>query len=209
MTLRIHDLGLEALDCLPEVCRGCVFWESPTGRRGQRTDPAAKDAWWQATQLECGTPGKGLFDDGRLIAYAVLAPPAQVPRARVLGPAPSEDAVLLVTLWVAPQERGKGRARHLLPALLREAHARSARALECFGDRRATPDACVVPAAYLQAAGFALHRADPRFPLYRMDLRQTARWSEQVEHVLEGVLARLGSRERRPAPVPQSGCASR
>lgn len=216
MSRRVHDLALGALGDLPTPCRTCVFWESPQGRRGGETDAAAgtvaKDAWWQATQLEWGTPGKAVYVDDVLRAFAVFAPSSHFPRARLLGPAFSDDALLLATLWVDPGCRDLGLAKALVASVLRETHRHGAKALEAYGHRGrpglgARTQTCVLPEAFLLAAGFSVHHEHHAFPLLRLDLRQTARWQESVGHALEGVLSALSRRER--APVPVSSATSR
>jgi len=213
---RVVDLSLATLNELPSPCRSCVFWESRDGRRGGATgDPrvaeVAKEAWWQATQLEWGPPGKGVIIDDHLVAYALFAPRDHFPRARRLGPAPSDDALLLATAWVDPAYRQAGLATVLLQSVLRETHRRGARALECYGDRlrgtgeaeeAALPGRCVLPEGFLLARGFRLRQDHDEFPLLRLDLRQTVRWQESVGHALEGVVAALSRRERAPVPAP-------
>ena len=99
-------------------------------------DPA-KEAWHQAVQLDWGTPGKAIYVEGRLVAYATFAPGAFVPRTATLGPIVSDDAVLLVSLWVDPEHRGGGLGKNLVQAALREAASRGDRALEAYGERLA------------------------------------------------------------------------
>lgn len=210
MSRRIHDLTLPALHNLPVPCRSCVFWETRDGRPGgdPRGDTTAKEAWWQATQLEWGTPGKAVYVDDHLVGFAVFAPSAHFPRARTLGPAFSDDALLLATLWIDPAYEDMGLATALLQSVLRETHRRGARALEVYGDRRPeaglpglTRSRCVIPEGWLLRAGFAVHQDHHTFPLLRLDLRQTARWQESVGHALEGVMGILTRRERAPVPV--------
>lgn len=205
MSRRVHDLGIDSLGDLPEACAACVFWEVGGPAPRPHADPvagrAAKEAWWQATQLEWGAPGKALYRGPRMVGYALAAP------ARHLRgtPAPlpvSDDALLLATLWVDPDERGSGAARLLLQAVLRESARRGARALEAFG-RRAGGGPCLVPEAALGALGFAVHLEHPRFPLYRLELRQTVRWQESMGHAVESVVEALSRKERAPArPAP-------
>jgi GNAT superfamily N-acetyltransferase len=202
---RLHDVTLETLDGLPEPCRSCVFWEDARGRQGAASDPrqgrAAKEAWWQATQLEWGTPSKALYIGGTMAGYAAFAPGAHYPRARRLGPTVSDDALLLAVLWVAPEHRGAGLARTLLQAVLREAHRHGSRAVEAYGWRHQPADAtCLIPEDFLLANGFAVLHEHELSPLLRLDLRQTAR--ESIHHALEGVLSALTRRERAPAPAP-------
>ncbi|HEY8339171.1 MAG TPA: GNAT family N-acetyltransferase [Egibacteraceae bacterium] len=212
---RLRDLPPSRLDDLPAACRRCMFWETGGGRRGPVSDAeapqvtAAKQAWWQATQLEWGTPGKAVYDDDTLVGYALFAPPGHVPRTRRLPGPVSDDALLLAVLWVAEGWRGTGVAKTLLQAVLREAHRRRARAVEAYGARGLAAGAgatCVIPEAFLLAHGFTVTAEDASFPLLRLDLRQTVRWQESVGHALESVLSVLGRRERVPArPALEAG----
>lgn len=199
---RLRDLAPEDLERLPPACRACTFWESATAPRGRSASEAAKIAWWQATQLEWGTPGKAVVVDEVCIGYVVLAPPALVPRSRRLGPAASDDALLLATLWVVPEARRGGVARTLFQATMRSAHQAGARALEAYGSEQDIEEwQCILPAAFLRRLGFTLHRADPSFPLYRVETRHAVAWPA-LGHALEGVVAALSRRERQALPEP-------
>ena len=212
---RLHDLTPATLHELPSPCRSCMFWETPDAPPGGGGDPGtgllAKEAWWQATSLEWGAPGKAVYVDDHLVGFAVLAPRAHVPRARRLGPAASDDALLLATLWVDPAYRGDGLAKTLLQGTLRETARHGARALEVYGSRRntvpgAVPAAraggCVLPEPFLLAMGFTVHHEHHAFPLLRLDLRQTARWAETLEQALTGVRDRVRIRVRARVPLP-------
>lgn len=205
MTRRVHDLTLASLEQLPSACRSCVFWEVRGAARGpvrgqEAQARAAKEAWWQATQLEWGAPGKAVYVDDELVAYATFAPAVHFPQVRRLGPTVSEDALLLAALWVAPAQRDRGLAKVLLQSALRETHRRGSRALEAFGARAGeTLGTCLIPEGFLLANGFELRQDHDSHPLLRLDLRQTVR--ESVGHALEGVLGVLARRERAPAPA--------
>lgn len=209
MSRRVHDLSLSNLDDLPPSCRACVFWEvagAPQGPRAgtEETSRAQKEAWWQATQLEWGTPGKALYADDKLVGYATFAPGRHFPRTRRMRRTISEDALLLATLWIHPDRREFGGAKTVLQSVLREAVRRGSRAVEVYAARGAGEGSrlttCVLPEEFLLAAGFELHRDDPEYPLLRLDLRKTVRWQESVGHALENVLTVLSRRERAPAP---------
>ncbi len=202
MSRRLRDLDVAVLESLPEPCRSCLFWEVADAPRGAAPQGRqAKEAWVQATQLEWGPPGLACYVDDRLVGFGVFAPPTHLRRARQLSHAVSQDALLLATLWVAPEARHTGLARLLLQALLRETHQRGGRALEAYGVRAGDPLAtCILTERFLLANGFAVLYDDPRLPLLRLDLRQTARWQESLSRALEAVLGRL-SRRRAPAPV--------
>lgn len=203
MTRRICDLTLQTLPRLPEPCRSCVFWESATGRRGDGGQDGAqgKEAWVQSTQLEWGAPGKAIMLDGELAAYGLLAPGGHFGRTRRQAHVPSADALLLATLWVAPDARGAGLATVLVQALLRETAQHGGKALEAYGSRGADPRSCVVPAGFLLAQGFTVLHEHATFPLLRLDLSRTARWRESLSHAVESVASALARRERSPVPA--------
>jgi GNAT superfamily N-acetyltransferase len=194
------------LDDLPRMCRACVFWEVNRAPRGPRPDERvgrdAKEAWWQATQLEWGVPGRAIYVDDALVGYATFAPSEHFPRARQYG-LPSRDALLLATLWVDPEHRGHGFGTMLLQSMLRDVHKRGGRALEAYGARSASDLAapCMIPETFLLARGFQVLREHQNRPLLRLDLRQTARWQE-VSHALGEVITALARRERQPARTP-------
>jgi GNAT superfamily N-acetyltransferase len=201
---RLHDLTIANLDDLPEACRSCVFWEDANAERGPAGAEAraAKEAWVSATQLEWGAPGKVVYVDDEPVAYGLLAPGRHIPRARRLGHQPSEDALLLTALWIAPDLREAGLAKVLLHALLRETSSRGAKALEAYGVRHGPlPSSCVLPEGFLVANGFTVLHEHPLHPLLRLDLRTTVRWQESVSGALEQALSALAGRERTPAPA--------
>lgn len=195
VTRRLEDIGTDSLGDLPAPCRACVYWESGRAFGPIPDGAAAKDAWWQATELEWGVAGRGVYEGRDLHGFVVLAPPPHFeggPRTSV----PSDDALLLATLWVRPDVRGQGVARMLVQAGLKEAVRQHLRAVEIFAAREPVPS-CVAPESALLGLGFAVHEEDSRFPLLRLDLRQTVRWSEQVAAAVEQM--RSGLRRGVPA----------
>lgn len=200
---RPHDLTLETLECLPEPCRSCAFWEAgrPPRRAEGSVEGDRKRAWWEATQLDWGTPGKAVFDGGRLVGYAGFGPPERIQGSRRMGGLVSDDALLLTTVWVAPDYRGAGLGKLLLQSVLRETYQRGERALEAYGARGDSDPPCVVSEGFLTANGFTVVEENWAYPRLRLDLRQTSRLQESVNSALETVIAALGRRERRPVPV--------
>lgn len=204
MSHRFRALTSQRVGDLPASCRSCVFWELAEAPRGPRADDGAaaeaKHLWIHSLELDWGAPGLLLVERDRTLAYAIFMPADEAHRARRLGSVPSDDALVLATLWVAPEQRGSGLAAALLHAVLRSAHEADLRAVEAIGARGdASP--CMLPEQFLLAHGFVVHHNHPRFPLLRLDLRQTARWHEAMEHAIEGVRSVL--RRERP-PVPSS-----
>lgn len=202
-TRRAHDLTAETLDALPAACRSCAFWEAgrPPAKRGDAATQARKKAWWHAIEVDWGVPGKAIYDDGRLVGYAGFGPPDRLLGAARIGGDVSDDAVLLTTIWVAPDYRRCGLAKVLLQSVLRETYRHGGRALEAYGARGGSSPSCVVSEAFLVANGFSVVRDDYPYPRLRLDLRQTVRWQESVSSALESVVAVLARRERRPVPA--------
>jgi GNAT superfamily N-acetyltransferase len=206
VTARVRALGLEDLDALPRPCRGCLFWQSAAGDRGgMQGDAAAQDAWWRAVQLEWGVPGRAIWHDDRIIAFALFAPPVHVQRTRVLGPRTGDDVLVLATAWVDPAHRRGGLARHLVQVVVREAIAHDLKAVEAYASpspiEATETGGCVLPASFLEQTGFVLRRADPDLALYRLDVHRTVRWQESVGAALGDVVAALSRRERAGRPA--------
>lgn len=204
MIHRFRELTTERLADLPAPCQSCLFWELPDAPRGPQEEagPAvaeAKQLWVRSLELEWGAPGLLLVDRDQTVAYATYMPSEEAHRARRLGSTPSDDALVLATLWVTPSARGGGVASALLHSVLRHAHDAGLRAVEAIG-ARGEPWPCMLPEEFLIANGFVVHHEHPRYPLLRLDLRQTARWQDAMEHALEGVRSVLSRRERQPVP---------
>lgn len=205
MSDRLRPLTADEIVNLPSTCQTCVFWELPGAPRGPRPDRAdqqrqAKHLWYRSVELDWGAPGVLLRNGERTLGYATYMPADQAHRTRRLGTIPSEDALVLATLWVDPDARGNGVATTLLHRVLKQAHDVGLRAVEATG-ARTTAAPCLVPEEFLLASGFVVHHEHPLHPLLRLDLRQTVRWQEAMEHALEGVRSVLGRRERSPVPT--------
>jgi GNAT superfamily N-acetyltransferase len=201
---RIRPLTSELIEHLPEPCRTCLFWELADAPRGPQPDRAvevaeAKLLYHRAVELDWGPPGLLVRSDDRTLAFATFVPAEQAHRTRRLGSVPSDDALVLTTMWVDPDVRGTGIASALLRRVLRQAHDLGLRAVEATATRGGDGP-CLVPEAFLLANGFVVHHQHVRHPLLRLDLRQTVRWQDAIEQALQGVRALLGRRDRRTAP---------
>lgn len=213
---KVVRLTLDNLDDLPDPCRGCTFWELDPVQRARADDagegPAEKEAWVSRVLLEWGSCGRILYVDDVPVGYALYAPAVYVPGAAAFPTAPvSDDAVLLARVMVMPGHTGGGLGRMLVQAAVKDLVERGGiRAMEAFGDRRPRGDAavgttggvtggCVMPAEFLLRVGFKTHRAHPRFPRLRMDLRSVLTWREEVEQALERLLGVVRPTAVRPA----------
>jgi GNAT superfamily N-acetyltransferase len=203
---RVEVLTADRLVRLPDPCRGCLFWETggprpidiPTRTRGVS---AEKLAWWRDRESEDETVlGRIIEVDGGVAAWAMVGPGTMLTRWRRSFPPPGRDALLITTLWVEPEHRGRGLGRLLVRAVLKEALDRDLRGVEAYGDRRPRDGGCVLPGTWLLHVGFAVDREHPRYPLLRIDTRSTVRLLEPLEQMVGHARERLSPR---PEPVTQ------
>lgn len=216
---RVVEVTAGDLERLPDRCRRCLFWELGASRPidlevGEPDefggDPSVqKPAWWRAVELgdrpEGGpgtVPGRAVRIDGETAGWCLAAPSGAFAPRRPPVPRPSDDALLLATIWVEPAFRGAGIGRQLVQAVAKEALRTEHRAVEAYGDRRHRDGACVLPGTWLLHEGFEVHREHPRYPLLRLEVDSIARWVEPLGHALEHALGRL-ARQRRTEPAPQ------
>jgi GNAT superfamily N-acetyltransferase len=218
MARRLERLTLDNLSDLPLGCQSCAFWELDPVRR-QRAEDAGeagceKEAWVSRVLLEWGSCGRVAYVDGDPAGYVLYAPAVYFPGADAFATAPvSEDAVLLATAMVYPEYAGSGLGRVLMQTVVKDLVKRGGiRALEAIGDTRA-PDkrtwgrlddgygGCVLPAEYLLRVGFKTHRAHPRYPRMRLELRTALTWRDEVESALERLLGAVRP-ARHPAAEP-------
>jgi GNAT superfamily N-acetyltransferase len=210
MARRLARLTLDNLADLPAPCRSCTFWELDPVRRKRAEDAgesaAEKEAWVSRVLLEWGSCGRVAYVDGEPVGYALYAPPLFLPGADAFPTSPvSEDAVLLATAMVAPGHAGGGLGRVLMQTVVKDLVKRGdIKALEAFGDSRASADVshvggCVLPAYYLLGVGFKTHRPHPRYPRMRLELRSAVTWRDEVEIALERLLGAVRP-SRQPAP---------
>ncbi|HWJ10848.1 MAG TPA: GNAT family N-acetyltransferase [Nocardioides sp.] len=206
-------LTLDLLDALDAPCRTCLFWErEPVHRAGLSPAERAgeKEAWVSEVLREWGSCGRVALVDGEPVGYLVYAPAAFVPGAAAFPTAPvSADAVLLTTAWIRPTHTGGGIGRLLVQGMARDLVGRDGiRAVEAFARTgRAplgSPAECVVPAEFLARVGFKTHRAHPRTPRMRMEMRSLVTWRGEMEAAWERIVGAVRRPKHAPAPVPRS-----
>lgn len=198
---------LDALADLDLPCRTCLHWELDPVRRARVSDAveadAEKHAWLSTVLREWGSCGRVAIVDDLLVGFVVYAPAAFVPGAAGYPTAPvSGDAVLLTALRVAPSYAGGGLGRMLVQGMARDLIERGGvRAVEAFGDSRASGGRCLVPTDFLARVGFRTYRPHPRTPRMRMDLRSVLTWRDEVEVAIERLVSAV---RPKPAPVPEA-----
>ncbi len=209
MSRRIARLTLDTLGDLPADVRGCLHWERDPVRRAAAERAglavAEKEGWVSSVLLDWGSCGRVLYVDDRPAGFVLYAPPAYFPGSASYPTAPvSEDAVQLATAQVFDGYGGGGLGRVLMQAMARDLLERGdVRAVECFGVRGRPTEGCPLPVEFLQRVGFKTHRAHPRHPRMRLDLKSVLTWREEMEAALSKLLGAV--RPARPAPVAQRG----
>lgn len=206
-------LTLDLLEALDAPCHSCLFWEREPVHRDAIPEPEwarEKETWISEVLREWGSCGRVALVDGEPVGYLTYAPPAFVPGSAAFPTAPvSADAVLLTTAWVRPEFTGAGLGRLLVQGMARDLVGRDdIRAVEAFASTGVTvPGArksptCVVPAEFLARVGFKTHRAHPRTPRMRMEMRSLITWRGEVEAAWERIVGVV--RRPKPAPTPVS-----
>ena len=200
---RVAGLTGATLDTAPAVCRGCVWWQSRTGKQ------ADKGRWMEKAETDWGPWGTVYYDnDERLLGSMQYGPAELFPRAAELpaGP-PSDDAVLVTCAYVVDQST-PWVVQSLFLAAIGDARDKGANALETFAYRYAEVESqyerfqvhkTIFPADFLADFGFrTLRRAGP-VELARLELGG-------LQPVAEGRARRvlgLVKEAFTPAPVPQ------
>jgi GNAT superfamily N-acetyltransferase len=177
---RFVDVTLENLSEAPPEVLSALYWEIDTDAP---PDPGfEKEEWFSHVLLEWGTCATmAVEDEMGSVAFAEYAPASFFPRLERFRAGPgSPDAVYLAYCWVVERRRGFGLGTELIRAVGRSVLDRGIRAVEAIGDR-GRADGWVLPAPFLAAVGFKVHREDPRFPLMRLDLRAAVLPQEAVE----------------------------
>lgn len=197
---RVTPLTAGLVAGLPGACGRCLFWEQAGACPRQPAaaaaspadgDTARKQAWVSARVHAGEEAGRAVLVDGEVVAYALFAPAHSFPRRSPTVPATSPDALQLATANVATEHRGWGIGRLLVHTAAQQAVRHRFAAVEVYGDRWFTDGRCMLPAAWLLREGFEIHRAHPRTPLLRLEVRRTVRWAESIEHAFEDLLGRV------------------
>ena len=194
--------GLTLVD-VPQVCHGCVWWQSPRGR------PADKRKWIEKAETEWGAWGTVYYDeDGHVLGSMQYGPAALFPRAAELpaGP-PSRDAVLVTCAYLV-ETSSPWVVQSLFLAAIGDARDRGAKALETFAYRyregesqyeRFLVHKTIFPADFLADFGFQTLRRAGHVELARLDFGGLV----PVAEGKRDAVIRLVKEAFAPAPVPQ------
>jgi GNAT superfamily N-acetyltransferase len=181
---RIRPLTATEIPRLPDPCATCTFWESSLSDLATSPDhrdrSETKLEWAQAVTARWGFCGVMAVNDGNVVGFLTMAPAAIVPRLGAFATTPvSQDAVVVMSVHVVEEFRGKGIGRQLVQSAAALVARRDIRALEAVGTYRDGPS-CMLPAPWLQSVGFDVVRQHPLTPRLRMDLHTTLRWMPDI-----------------------------
>ena len=200
---RVAGLNGVTLQTVPQVCHGCVWWQSRPGK------PTDKRRWIEKAETEWGAWGTVYYDaDGRLLGSMQYGPAELFPRAADLpaGP-PSSDAVLVTCAYLVDLS-SPWVMQSLFLAAIGDARDKGAKALETFSYRYSEHESSyerfqvhktIFPADFLADFGFLPIRRSGRVELARLDFGG-------LQPVAEGTrdrVLRVVKEAFAPAPVPQ------
>src|ERR687884_731479 len=205
MTAGPHVAGLTGvtLQDAPDVCHGCVWWQSRPGKH------ADKRRWIEKAETEWGPWGTVYYDaDGRVLGSIQWGPATLFPRAFELpaGP-PSEDAVLVTCAYLVDRT-SPWVLQSLFLAAIGDARDKRAKALETFAYRypegetqyeRFQVHKTIFPRDFLSDFGFQTVRSSGPVELVRLDLGGLV----PVAEGRRAKVLRLVREAFQPAPVPQ------
>ena len=186
----------------PNVCQGCTWWQTRSGRR------VDKRKWIEKAETDWGPWGTVYYDaDGRLLGSMQYGPAALFPRASELPAGPASDDAVLVTCAYLVDLSTPWVMQSLFLAAIGEARDKGAKALEAFAYRyrdgesqyeRFQVHKTIFPADFLADLGFV--------PLRRAGLVELARLElGGLQPVAEGKrekVLRVVKEAFAPAPAP-------
>jgi ribosomal protein S18 acetylase RimI-like enzyme len=211
MARRFRSLAPERVDDLPDMCACCAFWEGGKGRGpvcGETCDRDALVAWIGTVRAEWGECGRIAYEGETVLGFVKYAPPRYIPQVRSMpSGVPHDDAVLIACLHVSATARHSGLGKVLLQAALRDLTARREKAVEAYAaadsvDRDHTP---LMSVEFLLRQGFSVARPHARYPLMRLELKQLAAWTDNLEALLEALQLPVRVGERVPASLARPG----
>ena len=199
----VEGLTGATLTTAPEVCHGCIWWQTRAG--GRRLD---KGRWIEKAETDWGPWGTVYYDaDGRLLGSMQYGPAELFPRAAELpaGP-PSNDAVLVTCAYLVSAST-PWVVQSLFLAAIGEARDKGAKALETFSYRYAEGESqyerfqvhkTIFPADFLSDFGFVPIRRAGRIELARLDFGGL----QPVEEGTREKVLRVVKEAFAPAPAP-------
>jgi hypothetical protein len=171
--MSVEGLTGITLDRAPEICRGCVWWQSRSGRR------VDKRKWIEKAESDWGPWGTVYFDsDGKLLGSMQYGPAEMFPRAAQLPAGPPSDDAVLVTCAYLVDASSPWVMQSLFLAAIGDARDKGAKALETFAYRysegasqyeRFQVHKTIFPSDFLSDFGFYTLRSAGRVELARLE----------------------------------------
>jgi ribosomal protein S18 acetylase RimI-like enzyme len=180
--IEIEDIRKANLTDVPESCRGCVYWESPSDFEKSKDNPqkkteleAKKREWFEKTLEEFGSCGKIVYHDGKPIAYAQYSSSERLPQIGSYESKPvgklEEGVVFLSCLYVADEKmRDKGVGEQLLQNIIEDLRRRGFKAIETFACRTSANNPSGPIAFYVKNGFHIKDKTNAEFPLMRLFL---------------------------------------
>ncbi len=180
--IEIEEIRIGNLIDIPESCRGCVYWESPSDFEKSKDNPqkkeeleAKKREWFEKNLEIFGSCGKIVYYDGKPIAYAQYSSSERLPNVSSYESKPvgklEEGVVFLSCLYVADKTmRDKGIGEQLLQNIIEDLRRKGFKAIETFA-RRSSDDNPSGPMAFYIKNGFHIKdKTNTEFPIMRLFL---------------------------------------
>ncbi|HXY85757.1 MAG TPA: hypothetical protein VEH52_09775 [Gaiellaceae bacterium] len=199
----VEGLTGATLTTAPEVCHGCIWWQTRAG--GRRLD---KGRWIEKAETDWGPWGTVYYDaDGRLLGSMQYGPAELFPRAAELPAGPPTNDAVLVTCAYLVSASTPWVVQSLFLAAIGEARDKGAKALETFSYRYAEGESqyerfqvhkTIFPADFLSDFGFVPIRRAGRIELARLDFGGL----QPVEEGTREKVLRVVKEAFAPAPAP-------
>jgi ribosomal protein S18 acetylase RimI-like enzyme len=180
--IQIEEIRKANLKDIPESCRGCVYWESPSDFEKGKDNPqkraeleAKKREWFEKTLEEFGSCGKIVYHEGKPIAYAQYSSSERLPKAGTYESKPvgklDEGTVFLSCLYVADETmRDRGIGEQLLQNIVEDLRRRGFKAIETFACRTSANNPSGPMAFYVKNGFHIKDKTSAEFPLMRLFL---------------------------------------
>jgi len=182
MKVSIKDITQENLGDIPEPCKSCLYWETPTEQskhEWSRTEKARREAmkaaWFLKTLKEFGNCGKILYVDDKPIGYAQYSSPDRLPNTMEYGAEKlrrAEESIAFIScLYISDENfRRQGLGKKLLDEIVADLKKRGFKAVETFARKESANNPSGPIELYLKKDFQTREEIDSDFALVRLDL---------------------------------------
>ena len=192
----------------------CTFWQT-VPRNGDILPREPIDLltdWVSDVTANWGPPGRIAYVEDRPVGHVLLVPARYVPRLAAFPTTPSDPATLmLVTVRINADQRGRGLRKVLVQAAVKEALRHRVRSIEVIAAR---PHAvgkhpCVLESSVVENLGFRVARDHPVYPRLRLDLRTIVTIRDGAAAAVRKALARVPGVHPVPETPPDGATRAR